>query len=67
MQHEPQTSVKTKMNNLDDELKVVSDLDRLRADAAEKRRLLEAEHLSLGARKTAAVQNANSLQVYIET
>ena len=56
-------SLKSKMNNLDDELRIVSDVDKLRADAAEKRRLLEAEHLSLGARKTAAVQNANSLQV----
>ena len=37
------------------------------ADAAEKRRLLEAEHLSLGARKTAAVQNANSVQVSLFT
>ena len=57
-------SLKSKMNNLDDELRIVSDLDKLRSDAAEKRRLLEAEHLSLGARKTAAVQNANSLQVH---
>merc|ERR1719219_1124605 len=32
---------------LEDELRVVSNLDKLRSDAAEKRRLLEAEHLSL--------------------
>ena len=56
-------TLKSKLSHLDEELRLVSDLDRLRADAAEKRRLLEAEHLSLGARKTAAVQNANSVQV----
>ena len=56
-------TLKSKLSHLDDELRMVSDLDRLRADAAEKRRLLESEHLSLGARKTAAVQNANSVQV----
>ena len=60
-------TLKSKLSHLDDELRLVSDLDRLRADAAEKRRLLEAEHLSLGARKTAAVQNANSVQVSLFT
>merc|ERR1712012_843029 len=39
-------TLKSKLSHLDEELRVVSDLDRLRADAAEKRRLLEAEHLS---------------------
>ena len=60
-------TLKSKLSHLDEELRLVSDLDRLRADAAEKRRLLEAEHLSLGARKTAAVQNANSVQVSLFT
>ena len=60
-------TLKSKLSHLDEELRVVSDLDRLRADAAEKRRLLEAEHLSLGTRKTAAVQNANSVQVSISS
>lgn len=56
-------TLKGKLVNLDDELRVVSDLDKLRADAATKRKLLESEHLSLGTRKTASVQNANSVQV----
>jgi len=55
-------TLKTKLSSLEDELRVVSNLDKLRSDAAEKRRLLEAEHLSLGARKTASLQNANSVQ-----
>ena len=56
-------TLKTKLSTIEEELRVVSNLDKLRSDAAEKRRLLEAEHLSLGARKTASLQNANSVQV----
>ena len=55
-------TLKAKLLNLDEELDVVSDLDKLRSEAAEKRRLLESEHLSLGTRKTASVQNANAVQ-----
>ena len=58
-------TLKTKLSTIEEELRVVSNLDKLRSDAAEKRRLLEAEHLSLGARKTASLQNANSVQVSI--
>ena len=58
-------TLKSKMSNMNEELRVFSDLERLRADAAEKRQLLESEHLSLGTRKTASLQNANTVQVYI--
>ena len=58
-------TLKTKMINMNDELNVFGDLDRLRSEAAEKRQLLESEHLSLGTRKTASVQNANTVQVFI--
>ena len=57
-------TLKTKMINMNDELNVFGDLDRLRSEAAEKRQLLESEHLSLGTRKTASVQNANTVQVF---
>ena len=56
-------TLKTKMMNMNDELHVFGDLDRLKSEAAEKRQLLESEHLSLGTRKTASVQNANTVQV----
>ena len=56
-------TLKTKLTTLEDELIVVGDLDALRSDATEKRRLLESEHLSLGARKTASLQNLNAVQV----
>ena len=58
-------TLKSKMSNMNEELRVFSDLERLRADAAEKRQLLESEHLSLGTRKTASLQNANTVQVCI--
>ena len=58
-------TLKSKMSNMNEELRVFSDLERLRADAAEKRQLLESEHLSLGTRKTASLQNANTVQVHI--
>ena len=58
-------TLKSKMSNMNEELRVFSDLERLRADAAEKRQLLESEHLSLGTRKTASLQNANTVQVYL--
>ena len=57
-------TLKTKMINMNDELNIFGDLDRLRSEAAEKRQLLESEHLSLGTRKTASVQNANTVQVF---
>ncbi len=56
-------TLKEKLISLEEDLRIVSDLDKLRSDATEKRRLLESEHLSLGTRKTASMQNANSVQV----
>lgn len=56
-------TLKTKMATMGEEMVVFRDLDRLRSEAAEKRQALEAEHLSLGARKTASIQNANAVQV----
>ena len=51
---------------MNEELRTFSDLDRLRAEAAEKRQLLESEHLSLGTRKTASIQDANSVQANLD-
>ena len=59
-------TLKGKMSNMNEELRTFSDLDRLRAEAAEKRQLLESEHLSLGTRKTASIQDANSVQANLD-
>ena len=55
-------TLKSKLNNLDQEMRIVTNVEKLKSEAAEKRRLLEAEHLSLGTRKTASLQNANAVQ-----
>jgi len=54
-------SIKEKLFKMDEELLVYSDLERLRREAAEKRELLEQEHLTLGTRKMVASQNAEQV------
>jgi hypothetical protein len=40
--------------------------ERLRTEAAERRELLEQEHLSLSTRKMVAVQNADQVEYLVE-
>lgn len=52
------------MSKMDEELLVYSDLERLRSEAAEKRELLEQEHLTLGTRRIVALQNAEQVKAF---
>lgn len=58
-------TIKEKMNKMEEELLVYSNLDKLRHEATEKREVLEQEHLSLGTRRMIALQNAE--QVLLQT
>jgi len=56
------TTLKTKIHGMEEEMVVYSDLERLRADAEERRRALETQREELGVRRSAADKAAQEAQ-----
>ena len=55
-------TLKDKIQGMEESLVVFSDLEKLRIDADDKKKVLEAEHTSLESRRVVAKQNLNASQ-----